>query len=205
MSYELIKRIGVKQNVANGTVINYTDMPTGGQFEAWGADGEHVVGTKGDTLEFDAIELTYQLAEPIITPIDVSGTLLSYPSGTVYVEPVVVDAGIYDEGITILHQDLPIDYIAKLSKVNFTTGLETELDVSTVIINEDKKSFTHPELVSGDIVFFTYFHNVEGTQGELSLEYYDSRHVLKDSVTGKFYKVVPTVADGVLTNGLVEV
>lgn len=202
---KLIKRIGDKTNVASGTVINYSDMADNGTYYAWNDDGETETGVKGDTLGIDATELTYQLAEPIVTPIQVSGTLLSNPNGTVYVEPVVADAGIYDDGITILHHDLPIDYIEKLSKVNFTTGLETEIDVSKVILSGDKKSFTHPDLVDGDIIFFTYFHNVEGTEGELSVEYYDSRYILKDSVTGKFYKVVPTVANGVLTNGLVEV
>ena len=100
---------------------------------------------------------------------------------------------------------MPIANLEKLSKVDYTTGLETDLDVSTATIAENKLSFTHPGLVDGDIVFFTYFHSVEGTQGKLSLTYYDSRYVLKDSVTDKYYKVVPTVADGVLTNTLVEV
>lgn len=151
------------------------------------------------------LELTYQLAEPIITPIQVSGTLLSNPSGTVYVEPVVADAGIYDEGISVLHQDLPIDYVEKLSRVDFTTGLETELEVSTVIINEDKKGFTHPELEDGDIVFFSYFYDRESTLGETEIEYYDSRYVIKDSVTDKFYKWQISVADGVPSIKLVEV
>lgn len=165
---------------------------------------------KGTTLEqvkqqLAGTTLTYQLAEPVEIPIEVSGTLLSYPSGTVYVEPVVADAGVYTDKINVLHQDLPIDYIEKVSKIEFTTGLETELDASKMAINGDKLSFTHPDLTDGDIVFFTYFYSVEGTQGETIIEYYDSRHVLKDSVTGKFYKVVPTVADGVLSNILVEV
>ncbi|NLY81153.1 MAG: hypothetical protein GX078_00040, partial [Clostridiales bacterium] len=44
--------------------------------------------------------LIYQLAEPVEIPVQVSGTLLSYPSGTVYVENVVADAGLYSDGIT---------------------------------------------------------------------------------------------------------
>jgi hypothetical protein len=165
---------------------------------------------KGTTLvqaqtALSGLTLTYQLAEPIITPIEVSGTLLSNPSGTVYVENVVADAGLYTDKLNVLDSELPIDYIEKLSKVDFNTGVETELDSSKCVIAEDKLSFTHPDLTSNDIVFFTYFHNLEGTQGETTIEYYDSRHVLKDTVTGKFYKIVPTVADGVLTNQLVEV
>ena len=150
--------------------------------------------------------LTYQLAEPVEVPVETSGTLLSYPSGTIYTEPAVADAGIYTSEMTVLNQTLPIHTLEKISKIDFATGLETSIDTATAVIASDKKSFTHPSLASGDIVFFTYFYDSAATtQGETSITYYDSRHTLKDTVTGKFYKVVPTVADGVLTNGLVEV
>ena len=151
------------------------------------------------------LSLTYQLAEPIVTPIEVSGTLLSSPSGTVYVENVVADAGIYENGISVLHQDLPIKNVEKLSKVDFMTGVETDLDVTKCEVSEDSLVFTHPDLTDGDIVFFTYYYDVESTLGETTLEYYDSRYVLKDDVTGKFYKVVQKVSDGELVNELVEV
>ena len=150
------------------------------------------------------VRLTYQLAEPIITPINASGNIVSNPSGTVYIEPAVADAGMYTTKLNVLNTDLPINYIEKLSKVDFNTGVETELDSSKCVIAEDKLSFTHPDLTANDIVFFTYYHNLETTQGETTIEYYDSRHTLKDSVTGKFYKVVPAVANGVLVNELVE-
>ena len=170
----------------------------------------YFIFAKGTTLEqaqtaLAGTTLIYQLAEPVEVPVEVSGTLLSNPSGTVYVEPVVADAGIYNDGISVLHQDLPIDYVEKLSRVDFTTGLETELDVSKVAVSEDRKSFTHPDLVDGDIVFFTYHYDVESTIGETTIEYYDSRYVLKDDVTGKFYKVLPKVSNGELINELVEV
>jgi len=153
------------------------------------------------------LELTYQLAEPIITPIQVSGNLITYPSGTIYIEPVVADAGIYtSNGITILHQELPIDYIEKISKIDFETGLETELDTSQAIISEDGTYFIHPELVEGDIVFFEYYYPSDmTTQGETEVEYYDSRYVIQDSVTGKFYKWTIAVADGVPSIQLQEV
>ena len=134
-----------------------------------------------------------------------SGNLISYPSGTVYVENVVADAGIYGDNLNVLHTDLPIKEVEKVSKVDFTTGVETELDVSQCVIAEDKLSFTHPSLVDGDIVFFTYYYDLESTLGETTIEYYDSRHTIKDDVTGKFYKIVPKISDGVLTNELVEV
>ena len=148
---------------------------------------------------------TTVLETPIITPANVSGTLLSYPSGTVYVEPVVADAGLYTDKMTILHSDLPIASIEKVSKVDFTTGKETELNVSQCVIAGDKKSFTHPSLVANDIVFFTYFHSVEGTLGETEITYYDSRHTIKDTANNKFYQWKISSTNGIPSIALVEV
>lgn len=149
--------------------------------------------------------LIYQLATPIEIPIQTSGSLVSYPSGTVYIEPFVADAGIYVDKMEVLHSDLPIKALEKISKVDFDTGLETELDITAAVIAEDKLSFTHPDLTSGDIVFFVYEHGAEGTIPETEISYYDSRYVIKDSVTGKFYKWHIAVADGVPSIELVEV
>jgi len=202
---KLIKRIGTKTNIASGTIINYADMATGGQFVAYFADGTQQVGVKGDTITALAVTLTYQLAEPVEIPVQVSGTLLSYPSGTVYVENIVADVGLYSDGITVLHQDLPIKSIEKISKIDYETGLETILDASKAVIASDKLSFTHPDLKDGDIVFFTYEYDRESTEGETEIEYYDSRYVIKDSVTEKFYKWHIAVADGVPSIELTEV
>ena len=199
------QRIGTKANVASGTVIDYADMADGGQYYAWNDEGETETGVKGDTLGIDATELTYQLASPIVTPINVTGTLVGHPNGNVYWEPVLPVAGIYTGGIAVTDTDFPIDYIEKISKIDFMTGVETEVDVGQAVIAGDGLSFTHAELADGDIVFFTYYHAAEGTQPEITTEYYDSRFVLKDSVTGKFYKVVESVANATLTRTLVEV
>lgn len=150
-------------------------------------------------------QLIYQLATPIEIPIQTSGSLVSYPSGTVYIELFVADAGIYTDKLTVLHHDLPIKRIEKLSKIDFLTGVETELDASQAVIAEDKLSFTHPGLVAGDIVFFTYEYNKEGTIPEAEIEYYDSRVVVQDSVNGKFYKWAVAVANGVPSITLTEV
>jgi hypothetical protein len=202
---KLIKRIGEKSNIANGTVIDFADMAEGGTYYAWNEDGETETGIKGDTLGIDATTLIYQLAEPVEIPVQVSGTLLSYPSGTVYVENVVADAGLYSDGIIVLHQDLPIKSIEKISKIDYETGLETILDASKAVIASDKLSFTHPDLSEGDIVFFEYEYDLESTQGETEIEYYDSRYVIKDSVTDKFYKWNIVVANGQPSIELVEV
>ncbi len=202
---KLIQRIGHKENVASGTVINYADMAEGGTYYAWNDDGETEAGVKGDTLGIDATTLIYQLAEPVEMPVQVSGTLLSYPSGTVYVENVVADAGLYSDGITVLHQDLPIKSIEKISKIDYETGLETILDASKAVIASDKLSFTHPDLKDGDIAFFIYEYDRESTIPEVEVEFYDSRYVVKDSATGKFYKWSITVTNGTPSIQLTEV
>ena len=53
--------------------------------------------------EFAGKTLLYQLTEPIVTENVTSGTLISYPGGTVYAEPALADAGVYDSGITVLN------------------------------------------------------------------------------------------------------
>lgn len=85
---KLIKKIGSKVNVASGTVINYADMVTSGQFVAYYADGTQQVGLKGDTLTADAVTLTYQLATPIVTKLPAQAPLQVFENGTVYVEPL---------------------------------------------------------------------------------------------------------------------
>ena len=156
---------------------------------------EQLVGTK----------LTYQLAEPIITPIQTSGNLISYPSGTVYIENVVADAGIYTTKFDIKELQLPIKSIDKLIKYSFETGVQTVLDTSLAAINEDKKSFTHPGLTDKDMVFVDYYYDVESTLGETTIEYYDSRHTIKDTANDKFYKWDIKSTNGVPTVALTEV
>jgi hypothetical protein len=82
------QRVGNKTNVASGTVIDYSDMTTGGQFVAYASDGTSQVGVKGDTLTITATTLIYQLAEPIITKLPAQPPLQVYENGTIYIEPV---------------------------------------------------------------------------------------------------------------------
>jgi len=165
---------------------------------------------KGTSLEQARAELagkllTYQLTEHIEIPVQTSGTLISKPGGTVYWEKCVADAGIYDGGIDVLIQDLPIQNLDRLSKIDFETGVETELDPSQAVIAEDGLSFTHPDLADGDIVFFVYYYNVDSTHPEMTAEFYDSRYVIKDSETDTFYKWSIKVENGTPSIELVEV
>ena len=171
----------------------------------------YFVLTKGTTLEqarqqLAGTTLIYQLATPVVTDIQTSGSLFGYPSGTVYVEPVLPVAGLYEAtGIKVTNSDFPIATLEKISKIDPNTGVETDIPVSGAVIAGDKLSFTHPSLVAGDIVFFTYFHSVEGTVGETTIGYYDSRYTIKDSANGKYYQWKITSANGVPSITLVEV
>lgn len=208
---------------ATGTIIfgNYTekristlDLPENiNCISSFGPTVFYLVIPKGTYADLNAAKtalagtkLTYQLAEPIITPINVSGTLLSYPKGTVFAEPVLPVAGIYaDAGITVTNTNFPIGSIERIYKIDFATGVETEIDPSSAVVSGDGLSFTHPDLTAGDIVFFTYYHSVTGTNPKLSLTYYDSRYTVKDSVNNKFYKWKIAVANGVPSISVEEV
>ena len=152
-------------------------------------------------------KILYQLATPIPVPVDVSGTLLSYPSGTIYRESAIADAGLYTDTMTILKTAYPIKALEYIEKVDFATGNITVLPTATAVIAGNGLSFTHPQLVDGDIVGFTYFYDDSiYTEGKLDCTFYDSRYCLKDTANGKYYKIVQTITNGVLSaETLVEV
>ena len=147
----------------------------------------------------------YQLATPIVTENVTSGIPISYPSGSIILEPALADAGVYTDKMSILQTAFPIASLESIKKINAITGEETPLDMSDVVIASGGLSFTHPSLVSGDVVFFTYFYAETGCYGSNSFSYYDSRYVIEDSANSKFYKWGITSASGTPTVALTEV
>lgn len=149
--------------------------------------------------------LNYQLANPDVRNVPAQ-ILTGGPNHTIMWLPEVPDAGVYNNGISILIQDLPIKGLKKLSKIDFYTGEEIELDITKAVIAADKKSFTHPGLTNDDIAFFVYEYPLElSTLPEMVVEYYDSRYVVQDTQNGKMYtwKIVST--NGVASIQLTEV
>lgn len=190
------------------------DLTTSAGKYCWDIDGTLcIIVEKGTYTDITAARtglgvtsINYELVEPEIIPIQVSGNIVSNPGGTIYIEPAVVDANVYNNGITIFEQELNIDYIDKLYKIDYQTGVKTEIDASKAVIAEDKKSFTHPDLVNGDMVFFEYYYSNETTQGETTIEYYDSRYVIPDkTLPNKFYKWDIEVDNGVPSVAVTEV
>ena len=125
---------------------------------------------------YDSGNVDYQLATSIVTTPLVAGTLYAYPSGTVHQEQYIADAGVYASGINITDTAFPIKTIESISKINYTTGEETSIDVATAVIAGNKLSFTHASLTDGDIVFFVYEYDLEGLPAEMQLTYYDARY-----------------------------
>ncbi|WP_423189418.1 BppU family phage baseplate upper protein [Alkalibacterium sp. f15] len=140
-------------------------------------------------------KIYYQLATPIIHPNVTSGHLISQPKGTVYFEQFQANAGMYANGVAITNTEHPIKALERLSVVDWMTGEERDLDVSKAILTDT--AVKHPELVDGDLVFFTYEFLSTGPNGAKTLSFYDSRYTIKDSVTGAFFKWKITVANGV--------
>lgn len=128
-----------------------------------------------------------ELATPIIENNVIAGTLLSYPKGAIICEPVIADAGVYDDGITILRTDYPIQSLETLCKVN-ADGTQTPLDVSAATITDAGTKITHPALFNGDIVAFTYFTASSGIIGENVYNYVNANG-LTLGADGKYYRV----------------
>ncbi|NLL63988.1 MAG: hypothetical protein GX241_07170, partial [Ruminococcaceae bacterium] len=131
------------------------------------------------------------LDNPVITPISYGGILNSAENGTVYHEPIIADAGVYDTKMDILLTDYPIASIEEIIK--HENGVDTYLNVASAVIASDGLSFTHPDLASGDLVLFTYAFDKESTNGNITATFYDSNVVKIDTVTGKAYKIEDVV------------
>ncbi|HAN20432.1 MAG: hypothetical protein A2Y15_08750 [Clostridiales bacterium GWF2_36_10] len=147
---------------------------------------------------FGTLTLVYHLAVPIITENITSGVLQSYPSGTIYAERAFNDVCVYSSNAAILRTGYPIKTLESLYKVNEVTGELTPLDVSAAVIAVGGLSFTHSGLTSGDVVFFTYFWNYSGVNGENVYSYLDSKFAIADTTNGKFYSYKPTITNGVI-------
>ena len=127
------------------------------------------------------------IESPIIKDNVITGTLLSSPGGSIICEPVIADAGVYNDGVTILRVDYPIQSLETLCKVN-ADGTQTPLDVSAATITDAGTKITHPALFNGDIVAFTYFTASSGIIGENVYNYVNANG-LTLGADGKYYRV----------------
>jgi hypothetical protein len=156
---KVIQRIGVKTSVPSGTVINYADMATGGQFVAYDADGQVVqTGIKGDTLTADATQLNYQLATPIEIPAEVVGEARVYPGGSVEVTPCAW--GYLTQATqTITDAAHPLKAIRAVYRYEYTAsgGLRAVDVTADATIEENKTDISLANYDSSK----TYFYDVD--------------------------------------------
>ena len=197
------------------TVSNYDNTNNIGKFFVYNVGEYHLFGiviSKDTTLTqaktaFAGTVIYYEL-NPLNYVIDnniATGLLNANPNGTVYFDNGFADAGIYNDGITILNTDYPIEILETLIKLN-ADGSYTELNVSTATIALNKLSFTHTGITNGDIVAFTYKGADSLIKGSNKLTYLDSKNVIADTANGKFYKYKPVVTNGVIASwAVVEV
>lgn len=161
-----------------------------------------VVTTGSAFAEFGS-NVNYTLATPTINPIAHAGLLNSNSNGIAYFEPIIADAGVYSTNLTVQLTDYPIASFESIRK--YANGTYTELNIATAVIASGGLSFTHPDLVSGDLVMFTYAYNIESIGRSMTLTHYDSRFVEADTANGKVYRIVPVVTNGVVSWTAVEV
>lgn len=124
----------------------------------------------GTTLEQARTQLTgtkiyYQLATPIETEIIASGNMVAIPNGSVYVENAILQASVYNGGITTAYNIKSIDKITRLnadgSTTTFTSG-------STITNN----TFTNTNLVDDDLVLFSYYYaDTDSVYGRSEIKY----------------------------------
>ena len=181
---KVTQRIGVKTSVPSGTVINYADMATGGQFVAYDTYGQVMqTGIKGDTLTADATQLNYQLAEPVVTKIQPQ-ILTAKAGDTIMWLPHVKEEKIYDSGLAVKDTTLPIKSLVEVTKINKETLERTDIAINTCTIAGDGLSFTSTALVDGDMVEFVYEYDQSlTTVPEIVTKYVMSRTTQADENT----------------------
>jgi hypothetical protein len=186
---------------------NYPLAKDGGTFINYLTAGGSEIGVIGtDSTSGDGV-LDYELATADTSKeLEIVGDKpISQPYFTFRQIQTLSDAGIYDNGISIQLTANPISELTYLATIDYESGLETELDVSTAVISGDGLSFTHPDLSDGDFVSFTYDRTNHNIATDIDLEYYNADEVIEDSVTGTVYKTSISAADGVPSIELTEV
>jgi hypothetical protein len=161
-------------------------------------------GTLLATAQADLIgrNIYYQLATPIETEISVIGNAFAYSRGTFYIEDMVRRNGVYNAGFTVNKAILTMGDLFKLNADGSSTKISTS---SGLTVAGDGLSFTHSSLANGDYIWFDYKYRGTNVKGLTTVYYYDDKLIVTDSVTSTVYRLVPTIASGVLTWTIVAI
>ena len=138
-----------------------------------------------------------QLAEPIVVPGIGSGILAVFPGGKIKKEPALKDVAAYTaSGFAISRTGFPIKTIESIGKIDPDTGAVHSIANGTAVVAENGLSFTHPDLVAGDIVELVYLWDYQGPVGENTYNYLKDPLVGYDESNSKYYRAVPTYNSG---------
>jgi len=157
-----------------------------------------IVG-KGTTLESflasnGSKEVMYRLATPVTTNLTTSGILQAKPNGTVYFEP-------YYEGS---HQTDASSQITLPYEGTIEAVYGYDEDLVEYLLDSSEYSLTDTTLtITGALeneVFFVQMSRSEPLAPEMSVNTLNNEQVIADTSNGKFYKLVPTITDGVLVS-----
>ena len=141
---------------------------------------------KGTTLAqaqalLTGLALTYQLSEPVITDLDIPyQPLTAYPSGTIYVDPIVKEKPqLYNNGLFITDTNVPIESVDSIQLIE--DDIVTEVDLSKVNINVEGITITDATHGQKYILIYKYPSELT-TIPTLSFSYKQNIRAVKDGV-----------------------
>lgn len=98
--------------------------------------------------------IIYQLKQPQVYKVN-AAPLISYPNGTVFVEPAVKNTATYTSaGITVKNKELPVKFVESVYK--YEDDLMLPIDMNKVHITSNGLSFTIDGAKSGETYEYVY-------------------------------------------------
>jgi hypothetical protein len=194
--------------VVSVDTTNYPLAKDGGAFTNYltaGGSESGVIGTDSTTASGT---LYYEVALAVKSqPQAINDYILTAPRGSLIFDDSLDDIGIYDSGITLAtaYANSPIDTLVEIGKYDESAEVWVMLDIADATVASGGLSFTHTGISDDDIVYFKYIRTNPNFISNLTLNYYDSRYVMIDTVTSTVYNLTWSVVDGVLTSILTEV
>ncbi|MCG8514566.1 MAG: hypothetical protein MI740_10520 [Halanaerobiales bacterium] len=163
----------VINEVLNKKIDPYVDSE--GHVDGWAADpvyfGVRILRSRLATeditglrawLASNPITLFYELTDPESSQLDIPPqSLLSFENGTLIQEHIIGEVTFYGSNCPVSDTKYPIEELDFIRKVDQVTGVMTDLDISAAVIAPDGLSFTHPDLVVGDLVDWDYYYSSE--------------------------------------------
>ncbi len=118
--------------------------------------------------DYGDLDIFFQLKEEVIN-LSTSGSLTTYPNGTIFIEPATLVEQQYNDGLQV---DLPVKTLESIK-----VGADY-LDTSKAVVNENL--ITHPELENGDFVTIEYIYDDSPIYGTNSIGYLSLEDILDD-------------------------